>query len=187
MKRLMTVVAVALLFAGCASRPPKWVVKGGSTFKDSGAKVFYGVGAITGVQNRPLAVTAADNRARAEVGKLFEVYIASLMKDYTTSATAGAAVSAKTSASEQQSIDQAVKTFSAATLSGVTIVDRWTDPKDKTEYSLARLDLDKFRASVENMKELNSTLREHIRKNAEKSFDSLADEEAMRATGRLAR
>src|SRR5436309_2335823 len=64
MKRLMTVVAVALLFAGCASKPPKWVVKGGNTFKDSGAKVFYGVGAITGVQNRPLAVTAADNPAR---------------------------------------------------------------------------------------------------------------------------
>src|SRR5438034_5229461 len=127
MKRLMTVVVIALLFAGFASSPPKWVVKGGNTFNDSGAKVFYGVGAITGVQNRPLAVTAADNRARAEVGKLFEVYIASLMKDYTTSTGGGAAVSAKTPTSEQQSIDQAVKTFSAATLSGVTIVDRWTE------------------------------------------------------------
>ena len=49
-------------------------MKGGSAFKDSGAKVFYGVGAITGVQNRPLAVPAADNRARAEVRKLYEVY-----------------------------------------------------------------------------------------------------------------
>src|SRR5262249_45962996 len=129
MKRLISIVAISLLFAGCASKPPKWVVKGGSTFKDSGAKAFYGVGAITGVQNRPLAVTAADNRARAEVGKLFEVYIASLMKDYTTSTTGGAAVRGKTPTSEEQSIDQAVKTFSATTLSGVMIVDRWTDPK----------------------------------------------------------
>lgn len=180
MKRLLTVLAVVLLFAGCASKPPKWVVKGGSAFKDSGAKVFYGVGAITGIQNRPLAVTAADNRARAEVGKLFEVYIASLMKDYTASATGGVGVKTKSATSEEQSIDQAVKTFSAATLSGVTIVDRWTDPKDSTQYSLARLELDKFQNSVEQSKELNSAMREYIKKNAEKSFDSLADEEAKR-------
>jgi hypothetical protein len=183
----LAVFAVALLLAGCASKPPKWVDKGASAFKDSGAKVFYGVGAITGVQNRPLAVTAADNRARAEVGKLFEVYIASLMKDYTASSTGGAAVSAKSPTSEQQSIDQAVKTFSATTLSGVTIVDRWTDPKDRTEYSLARLDLDKFQTSIETMKELSSGLREYIKKNAEKSFDSLSDEEAKRAAGRPSR
>lgn len=181
MKRLLTVVAVALLFAGCAtSTPPRWVVKGGSAFKDSGAKVFYGVGAITGVQNRPLATTAADNRARAEVGKLFEVYVASLMKDYSASTTGGGAVTAKSAASEEQAINQAVKTFSAATLSGVTIVDRWSDPKDSTQYSLARLDLDKFRNSVETIKELNSAMREYIKKNAEKSFDSLAEEEAKR-------
>lgn len=183
MKGMLVGVAVAV-FAGCASKAvlmpketPAWVIKGSGAFKDTGESVFYGVGAVTGVHNKPLAVTSAENRARAEVAKVFETYSASLMKDYAASTTGGAAITAETPTSEEQHIEQTIKTFSAVTLSGVMIVDRWEDPKDGTIYSLARLDLKDFEAQVKKMQELNAGVKAHVKENAERAFDDLATEE----------
>jgi len=186
---LAIVVAVLLpiLMTGCAGRhpavggkPPEWVDRGSGAFKDAGNKVFYGVGAVTGVKNRPLAQTASENRARAEITKIFETYTASLMKDYAASTTGGGAVTGASPTNEEQNVEQAIKTFSAATLNGVMIIDHWTDSSDDTIYSLARLDLENFKNSLDKVKELNSSVRDYVKKNAEKSFDSLAEEEKKR-------
>lgn len=183
------IILAALLpisIMGCAGRqpaatqPPEWVTKGSGAFKDAGNKVFYGVGAITGVRNKPLAQTASENRARAEITKIFETYTASLMKDYSASTTGGGAVTGASATSEEQYIEQAIKTFSAATLNGVMIIDHWTDPSDRTLYSLARLDLENFKNSLDKIKELNSAVRDYVKKNAEKSFEGLAAEEEKR-------
>ena len=179
------VVGVAIVVvAGCGGKQalmpkeaPAWVIKGSGAFKDSGENVFYGVGAVTGMNNKPLAVTSAENRARAEVAKVFETYSASLMKDYAASTTGGAAITAETPTSEEQHIEQTIKTFSAVTLSGVMIVDRWEDSKDGTIYSLARLSLKDFEAQVKKMQELNAGVKAHVKENAEKAFDDLATEE----------
>jgi len=169
--------------AGCAkklppeAKAPAWVTQGSAAFNDSGNRVFYGVGSVTGVKNKPLARTAAENRARAEIGKVFETYTASLMRDYMASTTGGAAVTGDTATSEEQHVEQAVKTFSAVTLSGVVIIDHWTDPADGTEYALAKLDINNFKNSLDKAKELNSEVRDFVRKNAEKAFDKLEAEE----------
>jgi hypothetical protein len=171
---------------GCAGhkmvggKPPAWVHKGSGAFDDAGSKVFYGVGAVTGIRNRPLAQTSSENRARAEITKIFETYTASLMKDYSASTTGGAAVSGASPTAEEQHVEQAIKTFSAATLNGVMIIDHWTDPPNDTLYSLARLDLESFKNSLDKLKELNSSVRDYVKENAEKAFDSLADEEQKR-------
>ena len=186
--KLVAIVCAALLFSACGGKPavkysstaPDWVVKGGATFKDAGKQVFYGVGAVTGVKNPPLATSVADNRARAEIAKSFETYTAALMKDFSASVTGGAAVTAETPSSEQQSIEQSIKTFSSATLSGVTVADHWTNPVDGTVYSLVRLDLEQVKNNVDKMRELNAELRDFIKKNADKSFEDLAKEEAKR-------
>ncbi|MBI3803952.1 MAG: LPP20 family lipoprotein [Nitrospirae bacterium] len=173
-----SIAVMILLLVGCAGHSsktdePDWVRKGNGAFLDKGQKAFYGVGAITGVMNKPLAKTAADNRARAEIGKVFETYSASLMRDYAASTTAGDFK--KTS--EEQNIEQTVKTFSANTLSGVIIIDHWTDPSDGTLYSLARLDLDRFKENIQQAKELNAQVRDYVKKNAEKAFEALDKEE----------
>ncbi|HET6371096.1 MAG TPA: hypothetical protein VFG95_07860 [Nitrospiria bacterium] len=174
-----TLIALGIL-SGCASTKgsiapsgPAWVNKGSGAFSDGGTKAFYGVGAVTGIRNKPLAVTAADNRARAEITKIFETYTASLMRDYTRTTTAGD----MQKTSEEQDVEQAVKTFSAATLSGVFIVDHWQDPADGTLYSLAKLDLDKFKENIDKAKELNAAVRDYVRNNSEKAFNELATEE----------
>ena len=192
-KNFLLVIALVLFstiasLSGCAggktsimsSTPPDWVVKGSGAFKDVGENVFYGVGAVTGVRNKPLSFTTADNRARAEIAKVFEAYSTSLMRDYAASTVGGGAITETSTTSEEQYIEQTVKTFSAATLSGVMIIDRWIDSSDDTVYALARLDVQGFKNSVEKIKELNAEVREHVKKNAERAFDKLAEEEEKR-------
>ena len=61
-----------------------------------------------------------------------------IMKDYMASTTAGD----MSASSEEQHVEQAIKTFSAQTLSGVQIVDHWYHPVDGTVFALAQLDLE---------------------------------------------
>jgi hypothetical protein len=156
---------------------PEWVMKGSGAFGGEEGRVFYGVGSVTGIKNHALARTTADNRARAEIAKIFEVYSASLMKDYMASTTAGD----MSASSEEQHVEQAIKTFSATTLSGVQVVDHWFHPVDGTVYALARLDLESFTDNLSKMKELNAKVRDYVRKNAERVHMDLEKEEEKRA------
>ena len=153
---------------------PDWVNKGSGAFGGEQGKVFYGVGSVTGIKNHALARTTADNRARAEISKIFSVYSASLMKDYMASTTAGD----MTASSEEQHVENVTKTFSAQTLSGVQIVDHWFHPVDGTVYALGRLDLAAFTDQLDKMNELSGKVRDYVRKNAERSFMDLEQEEA---------
>lgn len=179
------VMTAAVVVAACSSSPPTggegslapqgpvWITKGSGAFKDEGKAVFYGVGSVNGVKNKSLATQTADNRARAEVGKTFQTYSASLMKDYSRSTTAGD----MSKSSEEQDIQNAVKTFSAISLSGVVVVDHWVDSSDGTIYALAKLDLASFKDSLGQAKELNAATRDYVRQNADKAFDELSTEE----------
>lgn len=155
---------------------PDWVLRGSGAFGGEEGRVFYGVGLVSGIKNHALARTTAENRARAEIAKTFEVYSASLMKDYMASTTAGD----MSASSEEQHVEQAIKTFSAVTLSGVVIANIWHHP-DGTVYALARLDLDSFTNNLDKMNELSDKVRDYVRKNADKVHMSLEDEEAKRA------
>lgn len=152
---------------------PEWVMKGSGAFGETAGRVFYGVGSVSGIKNHALARTTAENRARSEIGKIFETYTASLMKDYASAASDGEGTN------EEQYVEQALKTFSAATLSGVEIVDRWFHP-DGSVYALSKLDLEAFTNNLERMEKLNEATREYVRKNAERAHVSLEAEEAKR-------
>ncbi|MBT6177591.1 MAG: hypothetical protein HOI23_10115 [Deltaproteobacteria bacterium] len=151
---------------------PEWVLKGSGAYGGDAGRVFYGVGSVTGIKNHALARTTADNRARADLAKVFETYSASLMKDYMASTMAGDAVS------EEQHVESVIKTFSAQTLSGVQVVDHWFHPGDGTVFALARLDLDSFTDNLEKMNELNGKVKEYVKKNAERAHMDLEREEA---------
>ena len=82
--------------------------------------------------------------------------------------------------SEEQHIEQAVKTVTSMTLSGVQIVDHWQNPATGELFALARLDLDAFKDNLEKVKELDKKVKEHIKQNAEKLHTELEKEEAKR-------
>ncbi len=169
-------VMVLLTFSACGG-PPKWVKKGSGPYNKD-AKAFYGVGSVIGVHNEPLAWDTAENRARAELAKNFQTYTAYLMRDYAASTTAAQF----TKSTEEQNVERAIKTFSAVTLNGVKPVERYKDEKTGTYYVLAKLDLKDMQEALEQSKELNSAVRDFVRKNAERLFDRLEQEEQKRET-----
>lgn len=155
---------------------PEWVNRGSGAFGGE-KKVFYGVGSASGIRNHSLARTTAQNRARAEISKVFETYSASLMKDFQESVTAGDF----SASSESQMVQQAIKTFSANTLNGVEIVDHWIHPIDGTIFALARLDIAGFHDQLSKAQELSAKVKEAVKRSAEKAFADLEAEETKRA------
>ena len=163
-----------LLVAGCATSPkpsadpasqgPAWIMKGSGAFDVETGKVFYGVGVASGIRNKALLRQTADNRARAEIAKTMETYVATLAKDYMASTTAGD----MSKSSEEQHVETALKTFSKTTLHGAQIVNRWMDPTDGSMYSLCELDLGSFKDALEKSKELDKQVQDYVRENAEK-------------------
>ena len=174
-----------LMAVGCSSTPdttpsadtaamgPPWVMKGSGAFDVDGSKLFYGVGVASGIRNKALLRETADNRARAEIARTMEVYVASLSKDYMASTTAGD----MSKSSEEQHVENALKTFTKSTLHGAMIVDRWMDPADGSMYSLCELDLISFKEALDNYRELDAKVRDYVRENAEKMHDDLEEME----------
>jgi len=168
-------VFATLIMSGCESTP-KWVKTGTYTGQDS--KAFYGIGEVMGIRNEPLAWDAAENRARAQMVKVLSTYTAYLMRDYAASTAAG---DFKRTA-EEQHIEEATKTFASATLNGVRSVDRYKDEKKGIYYVVVKMDLEDVKDMLTQSKELNSQMRDFVRKNADRAFERLEKEEQKRQT-----
>ena len=187
MKNIVLSLMAAAAFVACGgSKPemsnqvlhagaPDWVNRGSGAFGGEKGRVFYGVGIASGIRNAAMRRSSSDSRARAEIAKTLDTYVSVLNKDYMASTTAGD----MSASSEEQHVEQAIKTFSAVTLSGVQIVDHWFHP-DGTVYALAQLDLENFTNSLDKAKELNGAVRDYVRKNAERVHMDLEKEEAKR-------
>jgi hypothetical protein len=182
----LVIAALGLGLSGCGGKKalesgtpiqdldaPTWVTKGSGAFDDEGGKVFFGVGSASGIRNTSLLRATADNRARNDLAKIFRVYSSSLMRDYMASTSAGDV----DVTSEEQHVEQAIKTVNSVTLSGVQIVDHWQHPATGEYYSLARLDMEKFKNSLDEVGELDARTKEYIRANADRLHEELKQEE----------
>jgi uncharacterized lipoprotein YmbA len=184
-KKILGIAVAALAMAACGSDKPQmsnqvlhangpdWVNRGSGAFGGEKGRIFYGVGIASGIRNAAMRRSTSDARARAEIAKTLDTYVSVLNKDYMASTTAGD----MSASSEEQHVEQALKTYSNTELSGVNIVDHWVD-NDGTEYSLAQLDMEQFKNGMDKMKELNAKVRDMVRANADKAFDELNAEEA---------
>ena len=185
MKKLIGIAALALAACGGGGQQPQqaqqvqhapgpdWVSRGSGAFGGDKGKTFYGVGIASGIRNAAMRRSTSESRARAEIAKTLDTYVSVLNKDYMASTTAGD----MKASSEEQHVEQALKTYSQMELSGVQIVDHWVD-NDGNEYALAQLDMDAFKNNMDKMKELNEQVKQAVRANADKAFDELAAEEA---------
>lgn len=172
---MMVVGSVLATFTmNACDSTPKWVKTGNYAAQDS--KAFYGVGEVMGIHNEPLAWDAAENRARAHMVKVLSTYTAYLMRDYAASTGVG---DFKRTA-EEQHVEEATKTFAAATLNGVRSVDRYKDEKKGIYYVVVKMDLEDVKDMLTQSKELNSQMRDFVRKNADRAFERLEREEQKR-------
>ncbi len=140
------------------------------------SKFIYGVGAIAGVKNEPLAWEASENRARAELAKTFRTYTAYLMQDYAASDTAGNFSKSK----EEQNVERVVNTFTSVLLSGVRPVDRYKDEDNTIYYVETKLSFDDMKALLQQTQELDADVREFAKKNADRVFTTLQQKEVKR-------
>ena len=156
-------------------KPPAWVLSGGGAFTDKQGKAFYGVGSATGIKNFSLQRQVADDRARADLAKVFEVYTETLTKDYQAHTTAGSFATS----TEEQNSEAAVKVVVSQTLRGVTIIDHFEVIERQELLSLARLDYDAFKRNVvqaEEFKRLPPQVREDIKERADKLHEEMEAE-----------
>jgi hypothetical protein len=98
------------------------------------------------------------------------------MKDYSASTMAGD----PDTTSEEQHVEEAVKTVTTMTLSGVEIVEHWQHPASGELFSLARLDLESFKDNLEKARNLDRSVREYIKENADRLHKELEKEEELR-------
>ena len=197
MKNFIMIILMIFVGAACSSipkipeppkalveySPPKWVLLGGGAWEDSKGKAFYGVGSATGIKNYSLQRTVADDRARGDLGKVFEVYMTSLTKDYQAHTTAGSF----DNSTEEQNAEVALKIIVHQTLRGVVIVDHFEIPERREFLSLARLDYDAFKRNVENNKDfqqLPPKIREEIKTRADKLHEEMESESKKLVEGR---
>ena len=197
MKYFIIILSVLFLGTACSSIPtipdapkalssydaPDWVLNGGGAFTDMKGKAFYGVGSATGIKNYSLQRTIADDRARGDLAKVFEVYITSLTKDYQAHTTAGSF----DNSSEEQNAEVALKIVVSQSLRGVVIVDHFEIPERREFLALARLDYDAFKQNVENnveFKQLPEKLQEDIKTRADLLHEEMEAEAKKLADGR---
>ena len=196
MKHLL-LVGLIVLFGACTSIPqipeppkalvdykaPKWVLIGGGAFSDKEGKAFFGVGSATGIKNYSLQRQIADDRARADLAKVFEYYVETLTKDYQAHTTAGSFAES----TEEQNSEAALKIVVSQTLRGVVIVDHFEVPERRELISLARLDYDAFKRNVEQaeaFQELPPQVRDDIKERADALHEEMEEEARKLADGR---
>jgi len=156
---------------------PAWVFSGGGAQSGDRGKVIFGVGSAPKMVDISMQRDRAGNRARAEILKVFNTYIAYMMKDYSRSTTAGD----MSKESYEADVLQVQKTISIGDLNGAQLVDTWRDPNDGTIYIMMALDLGAIKDLLAGKQDLDAKLRDYVRANAEKAFDDLEKEEAKRA------
>ena len=181
MQRIFTSLILLAFLSGCASSGsssaparqitattgtnyddnglPGWVNRGSAAIIGDTGRIFYGMGMAGGIKNPSLLRMTADNRARAEVAKQFEVFTASLMKDYMDS-------------TGDQQVEQAIKTLTKKSLKGSEIVDRYID-KDGTMYALAQVDLKRVETVIKQAEELGAVKNHADDGSLEKMFDEM--------------
>lgn len=178
MKRLAFALC-AVLLAGCAgsqtaapgvggdpyapASAPEWVRRG-SRIVDG---VVHGLGSAEGIGNTSLARSTAANRGRAEISRILQVYSASLMKDYQSS------VSADGVGSEEQTVSQAIKTYSEGLLNGTEVKAYWLDARSNTWYALVALDYDRAREAAAARARMGGGLSQWVEDNGGRILNEL--------------
>ncbi len=139
--KIVTGLSVLAFLAACGGgvKPPEWVTKGSGAFPGDQGAVLYGVGVASKSPNIALQRKIADNRARQELAAQISTYVATFMKDFMEQHKDYFNPDA---AGSDELVQFVSKSVSEATLVGSQIVDRWTDPRDGTLYSLAVLRVD---------------------------------------------
>jgi hypothetical protein len=178
--RTVGAAALALALAACGGGKtvvesdlhikgaPDWVNKGTQAVNDKDGRLFHGVGSSPSLGDEALQRSTADDRARAEVGRMLSTYLDVVGTDYSASAGTGS------NASADQSVSRQIKAVTKVNLAGSKIIGRWKDEKTNMVWSIAELDLKQVKSTLENANSMNEDVRRYIGQNADNIFDKVS-------------
>jgi ribosomal protein S20 len=155
-----------------SSNRPGWVDKGGGFFTGDQGRAFYGVGAASNISSPSLRKVAAESQARADIARVFKSKVDNMVKIYTKSVSGGPSAGDAKESAEQLAME-VTKTLTSLELTGATVVDRYYDPQERTQYALAVLDLNAFKDQISQMEGLSRQARAAIEANADEAFAEL--------------
>ncbi len=181
--RLAWIAFVTVAIMSCAGRTklesdlgikgaPDWVNKGTSYVNDKDGRLFHGVGSASAMGDAALQRATADDRARAELARIFSSYLDVVSSDYQSAAKSGDNKVAEETVSRQ------VKNLSKVNLTGAKIVARWQDKKTNMVYSIAELDMKQVKSTLATSQDMNAELRRYVESNADNVFDRVNQEKS---------
>ena len=181
MKRTTIFLLLAMFtVAGCGGSSPKvetptsdrpdWIDMGSGAFPGDVGSAFYGVGLAEAKTHPTLSSrrTAADLNARAELARSFKTKIEELLKAYERIISDGETTTV------ESFHQQATTALTNITLTGAFITDRYYDPSEKAQYSLARMSISDFKNQIEQLEDLSEEVESIILNNAEAAFGELS-------------
>jgi hypothetical protein len=175
---IVTLIVSVMLLIGCSSKTsvesdlnisgaPDWVNEGNQMLGDEDGRLFHGIGSAPSMGDFSLQKNTADDRARAEVARIFNSYLSIASNDYSASANQG------NQQVNEQAVSRQIDNMTQINLSGVKIIARWQDDDTNSIWSLAELDLDHVQQTLDKAKAMSPTLREFIAKQGNSIFDRL--------------
>lgn len=170
---------VALLLAACAGPTrlesdlgirgaPDWVNKGTAYVNDRDGRLFHGVGSAAPMGDPSLQRATADDRARAELARIFSTYVDALSRDYQAARRAGDA------AANEQAVSRRIRSLTQVNLAGARIIARWRDSRSGTIHAIAELDMRRLKETLAAARDMNQDVRGYVAAHADNLFDRMA-------------
>ena len=178
---LFFMFAASLTLVGCAGQTklesdlgikgaPEWVNKGTGYVSDKDGRLFHGVGSASPMGDASLQRATADDRARAELARIFSSYLDVVSNDYQSAARSG------DSKVSEEAVSRQIKNLSKVNLAGAKIIARWQDKKTQIVYSIAELDMKQVKGTLDTAQDMNADVRRYIEGNADNIFDKVSKE-----------
>jgi prophage tail gpP-like protein len=149
---------------------PDWVNKGTAYVNNKDGRLFHGVGSASAMGDVTLQRATADDRARAELARIFSSYLDVVSSDYQSAARSG------DSKVSEEAVSRQIKNLSHVNLAGAKIIARWQDKKTGIVYSIAELDMKQVKDTVTASHDMNADVRHYMENNADNIFDRVTQE-----------
>ena len=148
---------------------PDWVNEGTNILNDKGGRLVHGVGSAPAMGDQSLQLSAADDRARAEVARVLSSYMNVVSKDYIASVQGSTG-----SGATEQSVSRDIANITKLNLAGSRIIGHWRYKKSKVIYSLAELDMKQVQETVNKVEDMNKGFKEFFQSKGDNIFDGMA-------------
>lgn len=179
-KRLLTIIALLIVIASCASTErhydqkvddtgkPQWVVQGTHTSKTVRGRSFLGVGAAQTSGEFSRQASAANQRAKDELERMVERFIEVVSRDYLASG------SAQPSGYLENEATKRIIEMTSIVTPNAQIMEHWVDQDSDKIFAIAEIDYSQVVSLLSSSSKVNPGFKGYLKSSGEQVFDRIA-------------